>query len=407
MQAQTRQWLVTAHRWLGLCLLLWFVLLGLTGSVLVYQDEIDAWLNPGLLVDPALATASPDTAASLDNRKAIRVRTPQAILQSASQAFPKAAIERIRMPAHSGDVYRLLLREQARVRIGSPRLEATFSPINGAPLGSRPLEGYGLSNPQLIRTVYDLHHRVLLGNPGKTAVGIVGALMLVMITLGLLVALPRKRGARAWRTMIGIKLGAHRARLIFDLHRSVGVVAFALLLISTFTGFALAFPDYARDALGLFSPVRTLPVVTFVARDDLPNAPLDGLLDEARRRHPNAQVTEIHLPQRRASPLTIYMRETSDWQRRGDTLLLLDPATGLAKLDHAGATRSVGERIFHSLFPIHSGVAWGSVGRAIMFVAGLLPLCLGVTGVLIWRRKQTAARLARHRKQSERAAALI
>jgi uncharacterized iron-regulated membrane protein len=396
MQAQTRQWLVTAHRWLGLCLLLWFVLLGLTGSVLVFQDEIDTWLNPHLLIDSAPAHATLATGAKFDNRVAVQLRTPQAILQSASQAFPQAAIERIRMPAHHGDVYRLLLREQARIRIGSPRLEATFSPVSAAPLGTRPLDGYGLSNQQLIRTIYDLHHRVLLGNTGKTAVGIVGALLLAMITLGLLVALPRKRGGRAWRTMIGIKLGAHRARLIFDLHRSVGVIAFALLLISTFTGFAMAFPDYAR----------TLPVVPFVQRQDLPNAPLDTLLDQARLRHPDALITEVHLPQRRSSPLTIYMRDSSDWQRRGDTLLLLDPATGVAKLDHAGASRSVGERIFHSLFPIHSGVAWGTLGRMLMFIAGLLPLCLGVTGVLIWWRKQAAARVARHHKKSDRAAGL-
>ena len=382
MQSRKRQSLVTAHRWLGLGLLVWFVMLGLTGSVLVYQEEIDAWLNPHLLFDPAPK------------------RTPSAqwVLDSALNSFPAAAVERIRMPQRPGEVYRLVLRERAQVRIGSPRFEAMFSSSEAALLGRRRLDTYGLSAPELMRTVYDLHHRVLLGNPGKTAVGIVGGLLLVMISLGFLIALPRKQGARAWRTMVGIKLGAHRARLVFDLHRSVGVCAFVLLLVSTATGFALAFPDYARDALGLFSGVRTLPVVPFIQREDLPNAAIDPLLWVAERSHPGANVSEIHLPQRRSGPMLVYLREESDWQRRGDTLLMIDPATGVVKLEHGTQSRSGGERVFHSLFPIHSGVAWGEVGRAIMFVSGLLPLCLSVTGILIWRRKRKAASVARSRK---------
>ena len=39
----------TLHRWLGLVLGLWFALVGLTGSVLVFEEPVDAWLNPLLL----------------------------------------------------------------------------------------------------------------------------------------------------------------------------------------------------------------------------------------------------------------------------------------------------------------------------------------------------------------------
>jgi uncharacterized iron-regulated membrane protein len=385
MQAQSRQWLVITHRWLGLSLLLWFVMLGVTGSVLVFQDEIDAWLNPALLIDS-------------EPHESDRMQSAQTILESALRTFPEAAVERIRMPQRSGEVFRLVLRERARIRIGSPRFEATFSPTNSASLGARPLYGYGVSAPMLVRTIYDLHHRVLLGNAGKTAVGVIGALLLVMISLGFLIALPRKLVSRAWATMVGIKLGSHPARLIFDLHRSIGVIAFGLLLISTFTGFALAFPDYARDALSLFSGTRTLPVVPFIQREDLPDAPLDPLLAAARSAHPGAQITEVHLPQRRSAPLLIYLQQPGDWQRRGDTLLMIDSATGVLKLEHDARSRSLGEQVFHSLFPIHSGVAWGTIGRFLMFVAGLLPLCLGITGVLIWRRKQRATAVARSRK---------
>ena len=39
----------TVHRWLGILLGLWFAMVGLSGAILVFEDPIDAWLNPRLL----------------------------------------------------------------------------------------------------------------------------------------------------------------------------------------------------------------------------------------------------------------------------------------------------------------------------------------------------------------------
>ena len=43
-----RPWLVLAHRWLGLMLAGVLVIAGLTGAILAFDDELDAWLNPAL-----------------------------------------------------------------------------------------------------------------------------------------------------------------------------------------------------------------------------------------------------------------------------------------------------------------------------------------------------------------------
>src|SRR5687767_15455847 len=44
-----RQRLLFAHRWLGIVIGVYFVIIGLTGSLLVFGREIDRALNPGLL----------------------------------------------------------------------------------------------------------------------------------------------------------------------------------------------------------------------------------------------------------------------------------------------------------------------------------------------------------------------
>ncbi|MBC8118998.1 MAG: PepSY domain-containing protein, partial [Burkholderiaceae bacterium] len=46
---QSRSGWFTVHRWLGILLGVWFALVGLSGAILVFEDPIDAWLNPRLL----------------------------------------------------------------------------------------------------------------------------------------------------------------------------------------------------------------------------------------------------------------------------------------------------------------------------------------------------------------------
>ena len=83
----------TIHRTLGIGLGTWFALVGITGSILVYEDPVDAWLNPGLLVD---------------TREGTRLE-PDEILDRAEDAYPRARIERLRLPARRGEVYRIQL----------------------------------------------------------------------------------------------------------------------------------------------------------------------------------------------------------------------------------------------------------------------------------------------------------
>ncbi len=46
MQQVRRSRWFSVHRWLGIVLGAWFALVGITGSLLVYEDPIDEWLNP-------------------------------------------------------------------------------------------------------------------------------------------------------------------------------------------------------------------------------------------------------------------------------------------------------------------------------------------------------------------------
>ena len=117
-QAPRRSAWFTVHRWLGIGLGLWFALVGLTGSLLVYDEALDAWLNPQLLRERSEGAVA-----------------AEAIVERAAE-LGFGAVERIRFPQAAGEVYRLQLRATNR-RVGAERIEALFDPGTGQLLGTR------------------------------------------------------------------------------------------------------------------------------------------------------------------------------------------------------------------------------------------------------------------------------
>ncbi|MDQ3189858.1 MAG: PepSY domain-containing protein, partial [Pseudomonadota bacterium] len=113
----------TVHRWLGIGLGAWFALVGLSGAILVFEDPIDAWLNPELLSSTAQGAQL----------------SAQAVVERAEAVYPLGLVEKIRFPVADGQVYRLTVRAKPR-RVGAERIEATFDPVSGAHLGARSLE---------------------------------------------------------------------------------------------------------------------------------------------------------------------------------------------------------------------------------------------------------------------------
>ncbi|MCW5603565.1 MAG: PepSY domain-containing protein [Burkholderiales bacterium] len=371
------------HRWLGLWLGTWFALVGLSGSILVFEDEVDAFLNPGLLTD---ARPGPWLA-------------PHDMPAHAAEAFPLAHVERLRPPNAPGEVYRLIVRVAPHMRSGSPRVEAMFSPATGELLGSREVGTLGLSKPYLLQTLYEFHRNVLLGNFGSNIVGIAGFLLLASAVTGFAVALPRRLGD--WKRLVIVKLRAGATRVLFDVHRSSGALLCALLVLATVTGSTLVYVNYARDIVGVFSEVAPFPTVPWrqAPADDWPT--FESILAKVRAAYPGRQMREIHIPSRPTAGYLFYLRGAGDVHRLGDTIVWVHPATGEILFERSPRNRTAGESVMHWLFPLHSGTAFGTPGKIAMCVTGIAPLLLVLTGLWVWSRKRRAVEIeSRRRRQS-------
>jgi uncharacterized iron-regulated membrane protein len=374
----------SVHRWLGILLGLWFALVGLTGAILVYEEPVDAWLNPDLL----------------STRSRGPLLAPGAIVERA-RAESLGHVERIRIPQAEGDVYRLLVRSHPTRRIGNPRLEAMFDPVTGTLQGTRSAETMSLAPRHAMQTIYEFHRNVLLGEPGTNIVGIAGFLLLASAITGLVLALPRSRAG--WLRLLWVNLRASATRIAYDAHRSTGAIVALLLLLTTLTGVTLVYTNYVRDLVGLFSKVESFPTIPF-RQSTAETLPLDRIVANLRQAYPQAAITEIRVPFGQMTGLQFYLRAAGDEYRLGDTIVWVHPGSGELLVERSDRTRTAGETFMHWLFPLHSGTAFGAAGMLAMCLTGIAPLLLVGTGLWVWLRKRRGERIAAENAAARRAA---
>ena len=214
-----RKLLLTLHLIAGLVSALVLIMLGLSGSVLVFEPEIDHWLNA-----PLAKVRSEDASQPV----AIARFPLDTLAAKLEQAHPGTKLVSIFMPIESDLTYNMTLRGAGP---GKP-LNLAVDPYTGAELGSLD------SANTLMRTVHQFHTKLLLGPNGKSITAWGAVLLLFLALSGLVLWWPRKM----WR-MSGSESGRRRN---FDLHNVLGIWSSVFMLIFAVTGIVIHWDDAAK-----------------------------------------------------------------------------------------------------------------------------------------------------------------
>jgi uncharacterized iron-regulated membrane protein len=377
------------HQIIGLFAGALFVLIGLSGGVLAFREDIDEALNAAIMrvETPAQASLKP-----LD-----------AILAAAVAAMPPdAKLERLTLPRHA--------RAAASVTymVDSDDLESDFYEIFVDPYTSQVkgrrllLHGDRTFSQPFIAILLAFHSALLLGANNAYLVGFLGILMCFSVLVGLYLWTPANG---QWRLGLRVKWGASRERVVYDLHRSIGIYGAAILLVMLLSGVAMIFKPATRSVTTLFSAVRPDP--DFGKSKRVPNgAPIgvDAAVAAANRVFPDGRIHWILLP---STPTGVYVvgKQSDSEPNRTKTYrnVGVDQYTGQVLQVQDRRAFTAGERFLEWLFPLHSGEAFGAIGRPLTLLFGLIPLGLYVTGFLRWRQRRRGRRaltVARRRSAS-------
>lgn len=363
------------HLWLGLGLGGLLVLLGLTGSVLVFYPELDALLHPEIRMEGA---APPDWDRALET---VRAEYPdkQGPWRFEVTDRPGAILARYyNPPEREGHAFRPMM--------------VWLSP-DGSQVLRRDYWGeYAMT------FVYDLHYRLLLGTTGGAIVGWAGLALLALMLSGLWAWWPRGWSRESWGKALRFKRQAHRQRVLRDWHKLGGLAGSVFLILLTATGVMLALPeesDAVLDAAGL--PVDPAPHVHAVGSGSAPILPSQAVA-VAHAALPGARLAWIEAPPVAGGFYRLRMQVPGDPSYRfPHSYVWVDGASGAVLAVQDIRRAAAGSKVNNWLHPLHDGSAGGLAGRILAVLAGLVPLLLFVTGWLRWRMRRRSG-LARRPK---------
>jgi uncharacterized iron-regulated membrane protein len=237
----TRTLLVSIHRYLGLVLALFLAVLGVTGSIIAFDDEFDAALNPELFEIEAFG-AEPLPAAELIRRVNASNARIEAYRLTLSGSPTRAAVidVRPRSDPATGEPYAL------------DYDEVFIDPVTGRLTGRRLWGECCFERRNVVPFMYKLHNRLLLPiDIGRPLLGAMALLWLVLLVIGAWltwpVSRPRLRNrVRSWRVRRGTS-GVHTTLAV---HRTGGLWLWPVLAALALTGAALGLEDQFRGLVG-------------------------------------------------------------------------------------------------------------------------------------------------------------
>lgn len=366
------------HKYIGLTAGALFILSGLTGSLLAFGPEIDAWLNGALM--------------SVEVPAAAKEKPLADILAAAKAAvLPGGELDpMIFFPRRPGACFKLTY-SMPSGQNGSRTYEIFVNPFTGTLTGQRLASD--TSNPfagSFMNVVASLHYTLLLGNRGETIMGFAALFLIGSLLSGLILFWP---GPGGWRQAFAVKWGATKERVLYDLHRVTGACAVVLLAVTLVTGLSLIFSTQARMLVALFSPValNRLPALKSDWRSAKHPLGPDAVAAIAARAVPDGELTVMTLPDSDDGVYVISSRapdevNVTDAQRK----LVIEQYSGKILFMQDPHRLTAGEKVLEWLYPLHRGEAFGAAGRAVILALGLVPLLLYVTGFLRWRWKRRA-----------------
>jgi len=359
--------LFIVHSWLGLLTGLFLLLLGLSGSILVFRHELDRLANRSLL------TVSPPSVSSVANQP---VRQPLArCYQTITRRYPNLdGIAWLNPNAGPDDAYDFRL-YQNDVRLLTYDLGLiSFDPYTGAILREGKSSEF---RPSLIEWLLQFHFSFQAGVPGAALTALFGLTMLGSLLTGLVVY--RKM---IWK-VITFRVGINRKNwrtISSDVHRVVGVWSLGLNAVIFFTGFWMnLFAFKAKTWQTELIPTR-------------PNTPMvvsaDTLFRQALQAMPTLQPSYVYLPTQPERKFSVRGYQADQWVLWGAAnSVSIDPFTGQLLTVRRLADLSLGERVEATFFPLHVGNYGGLPIKILYVLIGLTPGLLSVTGFMLWWRR--------------------
>jgi len=394
---------VWLHRWAGLAMAGFLIVVGLSGSLLVFRAELEEWTHAGIL--PRTQGVPQD---------------PATLLERAEILAPEGDIRGIRMEGNQGATLVII---QARRDPHTGRSQPLgynhlyLDPHTGEELGREQFGELTGKIGSVMPFIYRFHFNLALGEVGGWILGIVALIWTLdcFISCYLTIPAPRREQAtpiamavrktwwQRWQPAWKVRWKKGAYKLNFDLHRAGGLWLWAILFVFAWSsvGFNLNEQVYKPVMQFFFDmPQNTLPpgpqqnkspIMTWRQAQERG----EMLMAEQGRQYGFHVEKPMGLRlDRNNSTYTWGVRSTLDIQdKRGSTFVYFDARSGALKGVELPTRQNTGSTITTWLRQLHIANVFGLPYRIFVCLLGLAIVMLSVTGVYIWWKKRRARKL--------------
>lgn len=356
-----RKVILQIHLYMGLAAAIFLAILGLTGSIMAFEGDIDHWLHRDLWY----VTPTP------------RLLPEASLIQTVDYRFYPSRVLAVQF-YRSANLAQVMQLNDSRIVYVNPYAGTVQGIKDGASASDR-----------FLNSVHRIH-QMLVTDPrsapdfaryGKIAVSSAALLLCLLVPTGLLLWWRSKRASIDWR--------ASGFKVFFDAHHVMGIYGAVFLLLAAFTGVMIGF-DFAENTFyritGSARPAfKPLPLSTPI--EGATPIPADQAMSIARAAIPNASVAMLFVPQRPAGSYTVMMRVPEETSESVHSSVTIDQFSGKVLNIRNFLTDSQGYRLIRFNRSLHTGDVFGFPTHLLMSLSSLLLVGMVITGIVIWWKK--------------------
>lgn len=385
LKARRQLWL-KIHLYLGLFGGALLSVVALTGSVLVFYEELQEILNAEQIV----VTAPPQHHLhSLDEMVAVADKTKPAQARFFKVYYPRNTEVAYKLlyftpppaDAESGDGYYIFVNPYT-AQVTGQQLWHPHDRYWGRPL---------------ISLIMQLHYCLLLDDGGVIFVGILAALMIISVLTGMIVWWPL---TGKFKQALRFKAHSSAVRFNFDLHKIIGIYLGPVLLAVLFSGVYFNLPEQVNLLAKQVSSLRRPNAWEGLDSTKLQSQPANGhktvsyteVEQRVNQQYPSGKLWMLEAPHDAQGVYRIAKRDAPELSAvaLGYRDFAVDQYSGEILQVYQAGTGSAADIFLDWQWPLHSGQAFGWTGRILVFLSGLACPVLFVTGVIRWQQKRRA-----------------
>ena len=369
----------TLHLYLGLTAALVLSVVGVSGALLSYEKEMLRLINQ----DSYSVTPTQDG------------KLPTAVL-----------IERFLSQKEGAKILRITLSQDSHA--SAQIAVASKAHKKGENIFVNPYTGEILPDvrgEEFFHTVEDLHRRLMLHQVGKQLVGASVLILLFLLASGVYLYMPKIK--RGFALALKFNPKAKGRAFLYAIHGALGMWVLPLYLLASLSGLYWSYEWYnkALHAISGVEKPQRLGAGGEMKKGSSGSEQKGrgGVVNDAHAIEKAFEGFELHaknlysettlLVPQNGVKYTFFYLDRNPQHPYARNRFELDLKTGEVVKHERYEDKMLGDKLISSMLALHTGMFFGAIGLALMFLASLLMPLFGITGLLLYMKKRKSGRI--------------